>query len=139
MKKMMMFVSLIALAAFIWGGCGGSATSDAELEEALNDLAAELEKDLEAETGGEAEGGAASGDPCDAYAKCCEDYITALEGLDGYPAASVDAMRDGCKQVEQWKGVDGMDTACQGALDGMKTGAEAMAAMPGWTTPDSCK
>ena len=82
---------------------------------------------------------AASGSPCDAYAACCTAYADALGKVAGIPADAVNATRESCKQIDGLKASPGADQACQTALDGMKAGAEAYKAMPGFTWPDACK
>ncbi len=139
MNKLTMFVSLFVMAAFAWGCCGGSATSDEELEKALDAAFDEALKEVEAEAEAEAGGAAAPGDPCSAYAKCCMDYVDALSKLDGYPAESVDAAKTGCQAAESYKTMPGMEETCTTMLDTMKTSMESMGAFPGWETPGSCK
>ena len=139
MKKIMLFVSLIALAAFIWGCCGGSATSDAELEAALDDRAAELEKELDAELEAAGDSGDAGGGACGQYEACCTAWADSLGAIDGYPQSAIDTQKEACKSIESMKGMPGAEESCQTALDAMKQGAAGMAAYPDWKVPSACE
>jgi hypothetical protein len=83
---------------------------------------------------------AADGNPCDAYAACCNGYIDALSKVEGIPPAALDGAKQGCAQIEQYKQMGpAADQACGQALAAMKQGAEAMKAMPGFEMPEACK
>jgi len=82
---------------------------------------------------------AAGGGACDKYAACCTGYIEALSKVEGVPAASIDAAKQGCAQIEQVKGTPAADQVCQQGFEGMKQSAEAMKAMPGFEMPAACQ
>ena len=83
---------------------------------------------------------AAGGSVCDAYAACCNAYADALGKVEGIPAQSVEATKQGCEQIKNLKGMgDAAEQACQQALDAMKQAGEAYKSMPGFTWPDECK
>jgi hypothetical protein len=79
------------------------------------------------------------GDACEAYARCCFEYVDTLGAVEGVPEASVKATRDGCKQIEDLRGQPGAQDACKQALDALKGSMEAMKAMPGFEIPPACK
>lgn len=87
--------------------------------------------------GGAAAGG--GGGPCDAYAACCSGYIDSLSKVQGIPAASLDATKQSCAQIEQLKGSPAAATACTQGLNGMKQAAAAQKAMPGFVMPAACQ
>jgi hypothetical protein len=94
--------------------------------------AGEGEGEEEAESGG-------GGGACDAYAKCCEAYVKALEGVQGMPETALTAAKDGCKQIENLKSLPTAEAGCKSAMDAMKQGADAYKAMPGFKFPSECE
>ena len=86
-----------------------------------------------------ATGGRGGGGSCDAYAKCCTAYANALGKVQGIPETAVKATQDSCKQIDSLKATPTGDSACQQALDGMKQGAAAYKAMPGFEWPSECQ
>jgi hypothetical protein len=79
----------------------------------------------------------AGGGACEAYARCCSDYVDALGSVAGMEGA-VGAAKLSCDQIAGMKGLPGADDGCQQALDGMKQAMEAYKAMPGFNVPGSC-
>jgi hypothetical protein len=65
--------------------------------------------------------------------------MEALSKVDNMPQASIDAAKTGCDAIKDIKGTPGADAGCKAGLDGLKQGAEAMKAMPGFEMPDACK
>ena len=141
MKRIAVFVSLMAVTSFVSGCCGGGADKAFEesLDAAFDEALQEMEKELEAAPVAEGGGEAADGNPCSAYSKCCSDYIGALSNLDGYPADAVEAAKAGCDAAETYKNSPGMEETCTTMLDAMKQGMAGMSAYPGWKTPGSCE
>ena len=67
-------------------------------------------------------------------------YADALGKVQGVPESAVTATKDGCKQIEQLKGMgDAAATACTQGLEAMKQAGEAYKAMPGFVWPEECK
>lgn len=131
MKKVLALLVLTVFVAGISYSCKLFKKESTEESATTEESAA-----TETETATPAAGG---GGACDAYGKCCEAYVKALEGVSGMPAASLSAAKDGCKQIENLKGMPTADTACKSAMDAMKQGAEAYKAMPGFKFPTECQ
>ncbi len=148
MKKIMVaFVAVLALGLLL-NGCKRKLSEklESELEKAVTEAVEEETAKEEAGEEGEEEGKeeakeeeGGGGGGCDAYAKCIEDYATALSKVKGVPAASVDAIKSSSSQIENLKKAPGGDKACNDALDAMKKGMDAYKAMPGFEAPASCK
>jgi len=148
MTRIGMFTATLGLFALLTGCCCGGSGGDWEkafedaMDEALEDAAKEV-ADGEIGAEDEAEDTGGGGDrpqgPCEAYARCCSDYVDALGNLPGYPAESVDMAKEGCDSMELLKGTPGGKEACKTSMDALKQGMDAMGAYPGWETPASCK
>jgi len=77
---------------------------------------------------------------CERYASCCNAYADALGKVDRVLPWVVQAAKQGCAQIEGMKAMGaGADSACTAALDAMRQGIEAYAAMPGFVIPAACK
>jgi len=83
--------------------------------------------------------GAAGGDPCYDYAKCCEAYAEALSRVEGVPEATLKGMRDGCEQAYDMMADTVYQETCKQGLVGIKQAMTAYESTPGFEIPPACK
>jgi hypothetical protein len=131
------------LTVFVAGISYSCKKKEAATEE---EVATEESGESEGEGEAEEEGGGAEkaesgggGGACEAYAKCCEAYVKALEGVQGMPESALTAAKDGCKQIDNLKSLPTAEAGCKAAMDAMKQGADAYKAMPGFKFPSECE
>lgn len=129
-KKLLALLVLTVFVAGISYSC--KKKEAAPEEEAAVEESGESEGEEKAEAGG-------GGGACDAYAKCCEAYVKALEGVQGMPETALTAAKDGCKQIDNLKSLPTAEAGCKSAMDAMKQGADAYKAMPGFKFPSECE
>ncbi len=133
-------LALLVLTVFVAGISYSCKKKEAATEEEAVEESGESEGEGEAEEeGGEEKAEAGGGGACDAYAKCCEAYVKALEGVQGMPETALTAAKDGCKQIENLKSLPTAEAGCKSAMDAMKQGADAYKAMPGFKFPSECE
>jgi hypothetical protein len=132
MKKFMVVIAMLALGLYVVA-CGGETTAPAE--EPADEPAAEPAEEPAAEPAAEGD----AGGPCEAYAACCTAYADALGGVEGIPAASVDATKQSCEAIEALKSLPTAADSCQQSFDALKQGMEAYKAMPGFEVPGACQ
>jgi hypothetical protein len=133
MRNFMWALLAIAALGFVLAACSTETTKDTGDEPKDEATPAEVKK-VEPKADGPATGG-----PCVMYEKCCNDYADAIGKTDGMTEDIVKMTKDSCGAIESMKGVPGAAESCQAALDGMKAGAEAYKAMPGFVMPKSCE
>ena len=67
-------------------------------------------------------------------------YADALSKVQGIPESAIEATRQGCKQVEQFKTMGaGAQQACSQAMGATAQAGEAYKAMPDFVLPEECK
>jgi hypothetical protein len=145
MKKLLVLLTLGVFATVAMGACDKKKEEEATEEKTEKKEEGKEEKGTEEkpeekprEEAREARGGGGGG-ACEAYEKCCKDYVKALEGVKSVPKASLDAAKKGCEQIANLKKLPTAQEACKRAMDAMKKGAAAMSKMPGFKMPESCK
>ena len=129
-KKLFSMMVLALFVAVAATSCDKKKDEGSSEEPAKKEAAATAKED---EGGGGGGGGA-----CEQYSKCCNDYVDALSKLENVPAASIDAAKKGCAQIDTIKGQPGADDACKAGLDAMRKAAGAFKGM-GLEMPASCK
>ena len=129
MRKWMIGLAALGALGLMLASCGGTEEPKADEPKADEPKAVEP-KAVDA---------AATGSPCDQYAKCCPDYADAIGTMPGMTPDLVKLQKDGCAAMDALKGTPGADESCKTALDALKTGAAAYEALPGFTMPASCK
>ena len=133
MRNWMIVMAALGALGFVLAACGGTEEPKAEEPKAEEPKAEEPKaEEPKAEAG-------AAGSPCEAYAKCCTEYADAMSGVAGVTEDIVKMQKDSCAAIEGLKAAPGADESCKTAMDGMKAGAAAYEAMPGFTMPASCK
>lgn len=133
MAKKLFSMMVLALFVAVAATSCDKKKEEEKTEPAKKEAAATEEKGEEAKA---EEGG--GGDACAQYAKCCKDYVDALSKLENVPAASVDAAKKGCAQIDTIKDQPGAENACKAGMEAMQKAAAAFKGA-GLEVPASCK
>jgi hypothetical protein len=124
MKRIMLVVVALFAFGLFTTGCKG------KLKEKL---AQEAEKAAKEQLGVE------EGAGCDAYEKCCNAYLKALESVKGAPESVVESAKKGCESIAQMKKAPGADIACAKAMEVMVNSMASLENLPGFETPEECE